>query len=788
MKRKCALLLGLLFGLGCLTSLFADGFIIVYDSPVPNPSLPPIHPPPFPRPPFPRPLPPPHRQYVFAPLEVLFHQVNVRIKDQVSVTSVEQEFFNPNEQNLEGTYLFPLPVGAAIRNFAMEIGGRKVEAELLPADKARQIYEDIVRKTKDPALMEYAGRDVFKVRVFPIEARGKKRISLSYSQVLSADAGLVKYAYPLNTEKFSARPIPQVQVRIELDSKKPLKSIYSPSHGIDVQRSGDYHADITWQTREAKPDTDFQLYYSAAGGEIGATLLTHQQGNDEGYFLLLAAPGQVSKEDTIVAKDIVFVLDTSGSMAGAKIEQARKALQFCMDNLNAVDRFELISFATDTRPLFRKLSEASAERRAEARTYVNNLKAIGGTAINDALQQALDARPAESKRPFMIIFLTDGRPTIGITGEDPILENVKKRFSSPPPAGGSARIFCFGVGTDVNTHLLDKITETTQAYSQYVLPEEDLEIKLSAFFMKINSPVLTQINLAFPEGVRTDRMYPHPLPDLFQGGQLVLVGRYAGSGQGTLRLTGQVEGRKAEFSFPVEFVRHSEANDFIPRLWATRRIGYLLDEIRLHGENAELKDEVVDLARQFGVVTPYTAYLIMEDESRRNVPQLVRSLPEFERDSVARVEAQAVARDWEQARTGDTAVTSARYGMALKSAAAPAEAISLGKAESSRSLMLRAGTAGVRSTPDSTGSTPEARLIQYAENSYYVAGKNFFQNSNAWIDAMIQKTANSPRTRIALGSTDYFKLVSSYPQVAPWLAIGPNVTFVYRNQIYEIHE
>src|ERR1017187_9492938 len=461
MKRLIAFsALLVLFGLASpVPQCRADGFIIVD----------PAHW--RPRPPL-RPIPGPWqpRPYDFAPLEVTYHHVNVKINDQVATTSVDEEFYNPNPQQLEGTYLFPVPKGAQINKFAMDIGGKQVEAELLPADKARRIYEDIVRKLKDPALLEYADRDVFKVRIFPIEPNSKKRITLSYTQLLKADNGLMSYVYPLNTEKFSAKPIRNVSIKVDLESKRPLKSIYSPSHSVEVKRHGADRATAGFEASDVQPDTDFALYFAPEKDEIGVNLLTHRKSDEDGYFLLLASPGVDVKEKQVVMKDVAFVLDTSGSMAGKKLEQARKALQFCVENLNDADRFEIIRFSTEVEPLFEKLVKATAQNRAKANDFIKDLKPIGGTAIDDALRKALALRPGGEDRPFVVIFLTDGRPTIGTTDEDQIVANVKKQNDA------RTRVFCFGIGTDVNTHLLDRITEDTRAVSQYVLPEEDLEV------------------------------------------------------------------------------------------------------------------------------------------------------------------------------------------------------------------------------------------------------------------------------------------------------------------------
>jgi len=794
----------------------ADGFIIVDEThwwPGPQPPRHVLPPHPLPPPWSPRPAPPP-RPYVFAPLEVVYHHVNVKIEGQVATTSVDQEFYNPNPSRLEGTYLFPIPQGAQIDKFTMDIGGRQVEAELLPAAKARRIYEDIVRKAKDPALMEYADRDVFKVRIFPIEPNSKKRVTISYTQVLKADSGLVSYVYPLNTEKFSAKPVKSVSIKVELTSDRPLKSIYSPSHSVEVKRHGSSRATVGFEASDTHPDTDFALYFAPEKDELGVNLLAHKTSGDDGYFLLLVSPGIETKRQNVVPKDVAFVLDTSGSMAGKKLEQAKKALRFCVENLNDEDRFEIIRFSTEVEPLFEKLVRASEANRGKADDFIKDLKPIGGTAIDDALQKALSLRtnppltpprrgnervrdddsspPLEgsgvgsSGRPFVIIFLTDGKPTIGTTDEEQILRNVQRQNE------GRTRIFCFGIGTDLNTHLLDKITEETRAFSQYVLPEEDLEVKVSNFFSKIKEPVLANPTLKFTGDVRVTKLYPAPLPDLFRGDQLVLVGRYSGRGDSAIVLEGTVNGAKRKFTYEVNFPRSEDDHEFIPRLWATRRVGYLLDEIRLHGENAELRDEVTELARKYGIVTPYTAYLIVEDEDRRRVPLTMQSLPQLNTDSLARREAADNWSSFNNLKDGEKAVSGARYGLALKSANAPATASAEGALEANRAL---GGEAFARRYSPGGGAnvstaTPPAdakeRLAQYSQQGQFIAGKNFYQNNEQWVDAEAQKFQNAKRQRIQFNSSEYFAFAAKERRALPYLSLGQEVQFVLDGTVYEI--
>ena len=763
MKKYLSLWVGLLAIVG---NSLADGFIIIHN------------PPHSPR---------PTTHYEFAPLEVVYHHVTVKINGQIATTAVDQEFYNPNDQRLEGTYLFPVPAGAQIDKFTMEINGKPVEAELLLADKARSIYEDIVRKLRDPALLEYAGRDVFKVRIFPIEPRGNKRVTLSYTQVLKADNGLVGYLYPLNTEKFSAAPIKEVSLKIELDAKRPLKTIYSPSHSVEVKHHGATSATIGFEGQGIKPDTDFQIFWQCADKDLGVSLLAYREPGVDGYFLLLAAPGSELKPKQVVKKNIVFVLDTSGSMAGNKLTQAKKALQFCVENLNPADQFEILRFSTEAEPLFAKLVEATDKNRQRAREFINDLKPIGGTALEEALVKALELKPD------VVIFLTDGQPTIGTSRAEDILASVKRANT------GNARIFCFGIGTDVNTHLLDQITAQTRAFSQYVLPEEDIEIKVSNFYSKIKEPVLVNPQLQVTGDMRISKSYPASLPDIFRGEQLVVVGRYAGAGSAAVVIAGTVNGQPAKFASDVNFPDQASDNGFIPRLWAARRIGYLLDEIRLHGEHRELRDEVTELARRYGVVTPYTAYLIVEDESRRNVPVATRMLQDFERDKDVRGQAIQAWSTFKEEKSGAGAV----------SGAMATDAIRLTKNLGDLALVAGGSYSGGRGTGGGFGvdgpglglaqrralinatpvpAAPEIaqRFDQYAQQTRFVNGRAFFQNGTQWIDANVPKLQNARHVPVKFSSDDYFALLAKYPQAAQWLSVGRNVQVALDDVVYEV--
>ncbi len=361
-----------------------------------------------------------------------------------------------------------LPDGAQIDRLSMDIGGKMTDAELMPADKARAYYEEIVRKMKDPALLEYAGRGAFRLRIYPIEPRAGKRVRITYTQLLRNDAGLVEYVYPLATEKFSSTALKDVSVRVSLDGKLPLKSVLSPTHSVEIKRTGDTRAVVGWEGQNIWPDTDFKLIFSRSPSALGIDLDASRAPGEDGYFMLLASPGNTATQAEIQPKDVCFVLDTSGSMAGVKLDQAKGALRYCLASLGAGDRFEIIRFSTEAEELFGGLVPADASHRGTAASFVDGMRATGGTAIGDALAQALALRggagaPRDQGRPYIVVFLTDGLPTVGETSEDALVASVAT-------AGASTRIFSFGIGTDVNTHLLDRIAASTRAASQYVLP------------------------------------------------------------------------------------------------------------------------------------------------------------------------------------------------------------------------------------------------------------------------------------------------------------------------------
>jgi Ca-activated chloride channel family protein len=664
-------------------------------------------------------------------LTIKYHHVDVTIQDQVAVTHVDQVFVNESRWQIEGTYVFPLPHDAAISDFAMWVDGVKFEGELLDRDQARRIYEDIVRQRRDPALLEYIDRGAFRVSIFPIPPGEERRVELEYSQVLPVDGGLVRYVYPLNTERFSARPLQDVSVSVSIESPDAIKAIYSPSHEVIVDREGDYRARVGYEERDVLPEQDFELVYTVSPQDVGLNLLSYKDGRGDGFFLMLVAPQVEVDRAQVVEKDVLFVLDTSGSMEGEKLTQAKDALIYVLEHLNEGDRFNVTDFSTGVRQYAR--SPQPASQRDEAIAWVRDLVDGGGTDINRALLETLAG--VDPQRPTILIFLTDGLPTEGEVETDRILANFAD--ATQP----NVRLFTFGLGDDVNAILLDTLAQEQRGTSGYVRPGERIDEKVSAFYAKVSTPVLADIAIEV-ENVHVEDVYPYPLPDLFAGTQLVVVGRYRDGGATTIQLTGQINQRQQRFSYE-DFFRSSGGDRFIPRLWATRKIGHLLNQIRLHGERRELIDEIVELSVRYGIVTPYTSYLVQEDAD---------VLTREGREEIAAEEYDAMSAMPPPPAAGAEAVEKAV------------------EQEGIRHAYIAQAPAG-----------EAAQVVRI------VGDKTFVHREGVWTDTTFDPSRMTTQ-KVGFGGEAYFDLLSTRPDTGVYFALGDRVIVVIDETAYEVTE
>ncbi len=698
-----------------------------------------------PRPPRPFPLP--------RSLPISSIKIDTKIQSQVATTHVEQVFRNDNDFMMEGTYLFPIPESASIAEFAIWDGDRRLVGEVRSREEARRIYDEIVRRQRDPGLLEYAGKDLFQASIFPILPHADKKLEITYTQVVHAESGTVAYRYPLGTGR-QITQVGSVAGRVEVESKDPLRNVYSPTHVIDVKRNTDRKSVVSFETERGKELQDFQLFYTISKDDFGLTLLTHREPGRDGYFLLMISPKEDWSEQEYSAKDVVFVVDTSGSMAEeGKMEKARSALLYGIRILRPQDRFNVISFAGEEHLMEPGLIAADEQGRRRGEAFVKALRPVGGTNINQSLLASL-RQFSETDRPKILVFMTDGLPTVDETNISKIVDNVHKATRS------GIRLFSFGVGYDVNTALLDKIASDNGGMSDYVEPKEDLEVKVSNFFSKVNYPVLTDLNLDLG-GVKTDLMYPRGIPDVFRGSQVTLIGRYSNPNDLAsirLKLSGKSAGNMRSYEYQnLRFPLREEANDYLPRLWATRRVGWLMEQVRTNGEQRELRDEIVDLGTRYGIVTPYTSYLALEGrETTQLVPQ-------------------------------PRSVNGRATGIGGNIMNAPKGALDAPVAES----VTVVGEEAVKQSKLERLQKEADRIDEVEAKDTRamkrVSSKTFYMRDGVWSDADFKADAGLPETTVTFGSDAYFELLNQKPKLAEYFALGERIVVVFEGRVYRVN-
>ncbi len=549
---------------------------------------------------------PAHAQGIVAkgpPVRLKTHRVDARIDGRIARVAVEQTFANTGPTEQEGVYLFALPRDAVVGELSLTVGDKTLEGEVLDAAHARAIYRAIVRKKRDPAMLEYVGRGLFRARVYPIPARGEVTVRLTYREVLRDDAGSAAWRYPLATDGLNHTPTDVAIVNVIVTGERELRTLRSPSHKIAVTRKDARTAVAKCAVENFRHKADFVLLLGRGGGDIAFTLASGKPSGRAGTFFAVLSPRTVWADTKVAPRDIVYVLDTSGSMNGGKLEQAKRALQQGITMLREEDRFNVIEFATDVRPFRRELIAATPANKKAAATWIAARVAGGSTALADAIDTSLALTKADEERLSMVVLLTDGRPTVGERDGNVILKRALQANR------GGARVFTFGVGSDLDVRLLDRLAEKTRGVREYVGAHERIDSVVARFFQSVDQPVLTGLTLETSEGV--EGVYPRPLRDLFAGGEIVLLGRYAKPGPIELTLRGMRGKEKVTYVFRGTLSGRDDDTG-LERIWAQRKVAYLLDHVRLHGANAELVTEIRALAIRHAFVTPYTAHLAAE--------------------------------------------------------------------------------------------------------------------------------------------------------------------------------
>jgi Ca-activated chloride channel family protein len=647
--------------------------------------------------------------------------VRVTIEGRVARFEVEERFRNTGGRVTEGTYLYPLPGEAVFSDFSLFAGDTELKGEMMNAEQARSIYEEIVRRQLDPALITLAGHGLIRARVFPIQPGETRRVILRYTQVLTRDGDALRLRYAFGARGGEA----EVDVRVQLppgDWGTP----FSPTHQLAVSR--ERGATVVRVLNGGTGSLD--LFLPMRRGLVGASMLTHAGAGEDGFYMLLLAPPDRG-DGAIIARDLTLVVDISGSMSGEKMEQARAALHQALGGLRGGDRFRLISFSGGVQHFRTGFAPASAEALREGRAFIDALTPGGGTNIEGALRAVLEAPGGGNGRLGVALFLTDGMPTVGEQSPERIAALAGGRL-------GTLRLFTVGVGHDVNTYLLDRLAVEGRGAAEYVAPGADVEMAVGGVMRRVSRPALTDLRIVAAP-VRLREGAPAALPDLFYGEELVVFGRYRGTGRGTVVIEGERQGRRERITVAATFPASGSANGFIPPIWAARRIGELTRTVRLEGHSERLVAEIRDLGLRYGILTEYTSYLVQEPGIRIAAGQIGgQPLPQ--------------------------AAPSAQSGQAA-----------FDRAERSARLLNEVSVTGVTAQAD-------AELAKVANRSgrevRRAGGRLFLKSGKEWTDA---NHADSLRlVTVAPYSAAWFAVAGALPELKEALALSDRVTIAGR--------
>ena len=703
-----------------------------------------IVPPPRPPRPIPRPVP------TFT-MHTHRHEVDIDIRHDRATITVRATFYNPAPRDLEGEYVFPVGEGL-VKSFSMTSDGETLEGELIPADTAREIYEDIVRRLRDPGLLEYVGMGLIKVRVFPIKPEAELTIELVYEQSVERSGDSYYLRYPLRSAKpvNASGTIDDILITVRVHDVDPVATLYSPTHEFEFERIDEMSIKGSYEVQNSVPSSDVTLCYIKDRETVSAGLMAFRRAQDEaGFFRLTLSPSAAPVSSRAIPKDVLFIIDTSGSMAGKKMEQALGALRYSLNSLNTKDTYNIITFSSTVRafhPTVVPLNESNLEHDI---SRLDDVRARGGTAFYDAVSFSLEHEPVED-RVAMAVLLTDGLPTVGNTDIPSILELVDSRNT------GKMRFFVFGVGDDLNTDLLDGLAARSRGTRIYVAESEDIEEKVSLFYERISQPVLTDLHIDFGE-IDVFDFYPVQLPDLFAEEDLVLVGRYNADGVSRIRLSGTRGDTRITENFEFEFLQNDQWS-FIPRAWAGSKIAYLLDHIRLNGPDDELVEAVTELGREYGIVTPYTSFLAMEDEKDVTVSHHFhesRRVLEREKVGAGAVRASRMMADlqWSMKSTGT----------------APEMLLQHASDKKGESVLMEIQNRITR------------RIHRVHDKTFYV------NEQGIWVDSRYDENVHGSKIRtIEFLSEEYFRFIHDNPEMGKYLAAHIGMLILPEDEAYLI--
>jgi Ca-activated chloride channel family protein len=545
--------------------------------------------------------------------------VQVRIAGPLARVTVTQEFHNPFAEKIEAVYTFPLPPDSAVDDMTMHVADRTIRGLIKPRDEARKIYDEARRTGRIASLLDQERPNIFTQAVANILPGAAVKIQISYVETVPYEAGAYSFNFPMvvaprymprrgvpDAQRIAPPVTPEgtraghdISVEVHLDAGVPIESVESRTHDVSIERPNPRQAVVKLRDKAVIPNKDFILNYDVAGRRIEDAVLA-----DSGYFALLLQPPDRVQPEEIAPKELVFVLDTSGSMSGFPIEKAKEAMGMALDGLHPRDTFNLITFSGDTHILFPNPVPATPENRRLAREFLSSRSGSGGTEMMKAIRTALAPSDAP-ERTRVVCFMTDGE-----VGNDlEILAEVQRH--------PNARVFAFGIGSSVNHFLLDGMARYGRGEVEYVGLRDDGSAAARRFHERVNSPLLTDISIDW-SGLPVTGVYPARIPDLFAAKPVVVSGRYTSPGAGVIRLRGKAGGREFTREIRVNLPATRSEDAMLGKLWARRRVEDLMSQDFLGLQRGAIRDDLKQQITKLGIehrlMTPFTSFVAVEEK------------------------------------------------------------------------------------------------------------------------------------------------------------------------------
>ena len=670
--------------------------------------------------------------------------IRATVDGRVARIEVEEQFRNNGGGMAEGTYHYPLAGEAVFQSLSLWMGEIEMRGELMDAAKARGIYEEIVRRRRDPALVTLAGHQLLRAQVFPIQPGETRKVVLRFTQILDKEGDALRWRYALGPEeRGSARP----DIRVTLSDPSRFGRPFSPTHMVQVSGADDRTVAVTDAARG-----DVELFLPLRSTAAGLTVVTHAPGGENGYFLLYVTPPDMTDAQRM-GRNLTVVVDVSGSMSGPKIEQAKAAVLQMLGTLSERDQFRLISFSSGVRSFRSGFVAADAAALESARNWASALVAEGGTNIEGALREALrrDRGRSNDGNLDVLVFLTDGVPSVGMTQPEQLAALASQDASG-------TRVFTVGIGSDVNTYLLERMAQDGRGSADFVPPNGSVEQTVGGLARKLRAPALVDLRVV-SSPARIVSLEPVRMPDLFAGQELVVLGRYEGSGTGPLVIEGQRDGRTVRIATPVTFEAHENDHEYVSTLWAARRIGALTRTMRLEGVTPARIEEIKALALRHGIVTEYTAYLVQEPVVATGGVRQERDLERRRNGASAAAPASAPAKS----QTGQ---------VAFEAAQTSADFITTTSVSAAREVSARAQD---RSAVSGAGVAGGQRVI---------GGRRYEQRGAQWTDLAQQAQRV---VSVEAFSPAYFALLKALPELRDAARLGDDVLVAGQRASIRIH-